>query len=115
MAELEVSPTAYREAIEAALPCGGEMTLNVVLVGGLAQVSVRCGQLRWYQSMAIAGRSPEAVAENVSNELRAWVLRTFAAVGINPKQKRAFMGFRKWLEESPERNVWLYGKEKEAA
>lgn len=114
MAELE-QPTQYREAIEAILPCGGEMQLNIVLAGTLAQVSVKCGQLRWYQSMAVAGRSPEAVAENVSTELRGWVLRTFAAVGQNPKHKRAFMGFRKWLDESPERHVWLYGKEKEAA
>lgn len=107
----EINPTAIRDAIVAKLPKDPNIITDTKVHDGLADITVCWRALRWNRAEAIAGRSPEELADYVDENFREWLRARIKGMKDVPKYRRLVAEMMRWLQANPDKKSWLYGED----
>ena len=109
-----VSVGTIRDAILARIPDRPELTRDVRIHDGIADISLRWRTLRFAISMGFQQMTPEEVATSIEASFKAWVANTIKNMNETHRHSLAISEMSQWLADNPPENSPLLSPNKTA-
>ena len=99
--EEPVSVGTIRDAILSRIPDRPELTRDVRIHDGIADISLRWRTLRFSTSMAYSTLTPEEIAAKVEEDFKAWLASTIKNMNDTHRHSMAISEMAQWLADNP--------------
>lgn len=97
----EVSITSIRDAILSRIPEENNIIRDVRIHDGIADISLRWRTLRFSTSMAFQQMTPDAIADRVEGDFKAWVGSTVKTMNDTHRHALSIQEMAQWLRDNP--------------
>lgn len=107
-----VTSVTIRDAILKLIPDDPNITRDIRIHDGIADIHIKWRSLRWSTCMAYQTMTPDQIADKVSDEFRLWLASCLKNMNGAPRHSRVLTEIAVWLRANPDRADWLTGEVK---